>query len=211
MSVELSALEITIRILVAFLASMAFGLERQFRKKPVGFGTFTFVTTGATVLVLGATLLSDSPVTIFGAIVTGIGFLGAGAIIKSGDKKVTGITTAASIWAFAALGITIGLGLYAIAAVFYVLIIAIILIDSYFETHGFGAYAKSVTITLDDPAKMREIERMLPESHKNVMYNFDTKKSEYTVSVFMSGNKREMNMTLNEMLKHPNVISVKIE
>lgn len=211
MATEIATAEIILRILAAFLVSLAFGLERQFRKKPVGFGTFTFVTTGATILTIGAELVSDSPVTIFGAIVTGIGFLGAGAIIRAGEKRVSGITTAASIWAFAALGITLGLGLYVVAGLFYALIVAIILLDQYFETHGFGAYAKTVTITVDDPARIKEIEKLLPVNHKTFSYNFDVKQTEYTISVYMSGSKQEINRTLNELLKHTSITSVRID
>jgi putative Mg2+ transporter-C (MgtC) family protein len=209
--VEPTVIETIIRVLFAFAASLVFGLDRQFKKKPVGFGTFAFVTTGATVLTLAALLVTDSPIAIFGAIVTGIGFLGAGAIIKSGDKKVTGITTAASIWAFAAFGITVGLGLYLLAILFYALIAIIILTDYYFEKHGFGVYAKTVTITLNDANKIRDVEKMLPTDHKIFSHNFDLQKKEYTISFFMSGNKREINMTLNELLQHHNILSVKIE
>jgi putative Mg2+ transporter-C (MgtC) family protein len=211
MAAILSFSDIALRVLIAFGMSLVFGLERQFKKKPVGFGTFTFVTVGATTLTLMAELVSDTPITIFGAIVTGIGFLGAGAIIKSSDKKVTGITTAASIWAFAALGIIIGLGLYVLAILFYMFIAIIIIMDHYFERHGFGSYSKAVTITVNDPVKIRELDKMLPENHKITTYNFDLSKKEYTVNFYMSGNKREINMTLNEFIKQPGVLKIIIE
>jgi putative Mg2+ transporter-C (MgtC) family protein len=203
--------EVILRILLAFAASLLFGLERQFRKKPVGFGTFTFVTVGACVMAIVAQDLSDTPIVLFGAIMTGIGFLGAGAIIKGGDKKVAGITTAAAIWAFAALGITIGVGLYNIAVMFYLLIGIIIIMDQYFERHGFGAYSKLVAITLKDPVKLKEIEKMLPESHKVFSYGFDNDKKEYTMSFQLSGNRREINTTLNELIKQPGVLKVSVE
>jgi putative Mg2+ transporter-C (MgtC) family protein len=213
MVVEIAAFEIVIRVLASFAASFIFGLDRQFKKKPVGFGPFTFVTTGATILVIGALMLSDSPVTIFGAIVTGIGFLGAGAIIKgSGNsQKVSGITTAASIWAFAALGITIGLGLYLVAVLFYALIALIIVIDHYFEKHGFGSYSKIVTIVVNDVTKIKEIEKTLPGNHRAFTYNFDNSKKEYTIMFYISGEKQEINMTLNQFLKNPAVNSIKVE
>lgn len=203
--------ETVLRIALAFGLAFLFGLERQFRKKPVGFGTFTFVCTGSAALIVVALRFSETPTTVFGAIVTGIGFLGAGTIIKAGDKKVTGITTAASIWAFAALGITLGAGFYDIAAVLYILIIAIITIDHRFETRGFGAYSRAVTVMVNDIGKVREIEKLLPEKHKTTTYSFDKSKKEYTFSFYMSGNKREINTTLNDLLKQDGVINVKIE
>lgn len=202
--------EAILRIALAFVGSMLFGLERQFKKKPVGFGAFTFVTVGSTMLtVLAERVGSNLP--IHGAIITGIGFLGAGAILKSGEKKVTGITTAASIWAFAALGITLGVGQYLLALLFYILIASIIIMDHYFEKHGFGAYSKTATITLSDATKIKEVERMLPHNHKMTSYSFDQSKNEYVLTCTMSGSKQEINHTLNELLKHPAVFKVTAE
>ena len=79
--------------LVTFLASLAFGIQRQKSHKPIGFGTFTLVSVGACALSIIAELLSpENPLSLMGAIMTGIGFLGAGAMIKSNDKtrQITG-------------------------------------------------------------------------------------------------------------------------
>lgn len=203
--------EMILRILLSFFASVTFGLERQFRKKAVGFGTFTFVAIGAAVLTIVAQDISDTPITIFGAIVTGIGFLGAGAIIKQSDRKVSGLTTAASLWSFAALGITIGVGEYVLAGILYGLIIIIVMVDYTLETHGFGDYSKSVIITTIDLASIHTIEKMLPQKHKTFGYTFDKNKGEYSVSFWISGKKREINMTLNEILKQQGVTNIKVE
>ncbi len=206
----LTAHDAILRVLLAFGASLVFGLERQFKKKPVGFGAFAFVTVGATVLTLVAETMNTS-FPIHGSIITGIGFLGAGAILKSGDKKVAGITTAASIWTFAALGITIGLGQYLLAGIFYALILIVIIMDHYFEKHGFGSYSRTVIITVTDPLKIKEVEHMLPSSHKMTAYDFDQSKNEYKLSCYISGNKQDINHTLNSLIKHDAVSRVVVE
>src|SRR5438874_10643253 len=106
-----------IRLLIVFLLAFGIGLERQLRRKPVGFGTFIFVSTGACALTLLAIDIADSnPLPLLGGVITGIGFLGAGALIRSNDR-VFGFTTAASVWAMAALGVAGGAGLLYLVSV----------------------------------------------------------------------------------------------
>jgi putative Mg2+ transporter-C (MgtC) family protein len=92
------------------------GLEREFRDKSAGFRTLIFICVGATLFTILSNKLggADDPVRIAANVVTGIGFLGAGAIIRHGTKTV-GLTTAATIWLTAALGMGIGGGHYMIA------------------------------------------------------------------------------------------------
>ena len=78
---------VLLRFLLTFGFSFAFGLERQKAHKPVGFGTYAFVSSGACALSIAAvTLNKENPFSLLAAIVTGIGFLGAGALIKTSDK-----------------------------------------------------------------------------------------------------------------------------
>lgn len=138
--------EILIRFIVIFLMSFIFGIERQLSNKPIGFGTFIFVSVGACTLgVLSSTLSPDNSLAIIGGVVTGIGFLGAGALIKTTDK-IFGFTTAASIWIFSIIGLTIGLGEFAIGATTYSIIWIVIIVDNFFELKGIGSYKRKVTI-----------------------------------------------------------------
>jgi putative Mg2+ transporter-C (MgtC) family protein len=101
-----------LRIFVACMCGTVFGIERQVRGKPFGIracmlicmGTALFVYLGTEVLSVGA----DST-RVVGQVVTGVGFLGAGAILQKGDL-VIGITSAATIWLIAAVGAAIGVG-----------------------------------------------------------------------------------------------------
>jgi putative Mg2+ transporter-C (MgtC) family protein len=120
--------EIAFRLVAALLAGGLIGLERSHRGRPAGFRTHALVSLASSLLMLvtvyelhwtrtpgGATVVVD-PTRMAQGIMTGIGFVGAGAIIKEGFS-VRGLTTAASIWITAAIGILTGIGFY-YAAVF---------------------------------------------------------------------------------------------
>ena len=134
------------RLTITFGLSLLFGVTRQLSHKPIGFGTFTYVATGACALAVFAIDLGlQSPLPLLGAIVTGIGFLGAGALIKTGEK-VAGFTSAALIWVFSVFGLAIGIGEYAAAGTLYVMIWIVTFYDRHLEKRGIGAYYRRITI-----------------------------------------------------------------
>lgn len=106
-----------LKILLAILAGGLIGLEREFRDKAAGFRTLIFICVGACLFtILSARFAGGSdPNRIAANIVTGVGFLGAGVILRDGGK-VLGLTTAATIWFTAAIGMGIGGGAYLISA-----------------------------------------------------------------------------------------------
>src|SRR5436309_1836278 len=140
--VTIDPLESVFRLLLVFALAFGIGLERQIRRKPVGFGTFIFVSTGAAALaILAIDLESDNPLTLLGVVITGIGFLGAGALIRANDR-VFGFTTAALVWAMAALGVAAGAGLYLLVIVNYTIVWAVVITDRFLEGRGFGSHAR---------------------------------------------------------------------
>src|SRR5262245_36713477 len=111
--------EITRRLLVAVWLGAAIGLEREFRRKPAGLRTNILIALGAALFTMVSIALAHDGGTsdrVAAQIVTGIGFLGAGAIMRSG-RSVHGMTTAATIWVNAAVGMAVGAGLYTTAIV----------------------------------------------------------------------------------------------
>ena len=131
------------RFSVAFVASFLFGFVRQRMGKPIGFGTFIFLAQGSCALALTAiTLQSDNPLPLLSAIVTGIGFLGAGALFRSGER-VVGFTSAATISAFAILGLTLGVGEYLIAGMLYATIWSVVLVDLYMQKRWIGSHQRN--------------------------------------------------------------------
>jgi putative Mg2+ transporter-C (MgtC) family protein len=102
-----------LRICAAMLAGGLIGLEREYRDKSAGFRTLIFIGTGSALITIISQKIGgpDDPGRITANIVTGIGFLGAGAILRDG-MRVAGLTTAATIWLTAAIGMAFGAGEY---------------------------------------------------------------------------------------------------
>lgn len=129
---ELSWVDIVIRVAIAVLVGMAIGLERELSNHPAGMKTHALVCLGAAIttmisaemcysLIGNEALDASSKVDmsrIASGVVSGIGFIGAGAIIKSKDGSVvTGITTAATVWVSGCMGLAIGMGYFRIIVV----------------------------------------------------------------------------------------------
>jgi len=106
-------------LLIAFVLGGIIGLERERRDRPAGLRTHILVTVGAALVMMVSRLVageSFDPGRIAAGVVTGIGFLGAGTIIRYG-AGVHGLTTAATIWTASAVGLTVGIGSYTAAAI----------------------------------------------------------------------------------------------
>ena len=127
----LSYLELTIRLALSILLGGVIGLERETINKPAGFRTHILVCLGSTIVMLVSLfiftefkgLTNVDPGRIPAQVISGIGFLGAGTIIIEG-ANVKGLTTAASLWTVAAIGLAVGVGFYygAILATFLILL-----------------------------------------------------------------------------------------
>ena len=133
--------ELFFRLSLAAALGLAIGIERELRRKPAGMRTNTLIALGSALFTIVSLELSriyggGSPDRIAAQIVTGIGFLGGGAIMRSGNE-VHGMTTAATVWVNAGIGMAAGVGSYAIAmaGTMLVLIVLVVLppIESYFE------------------------------------------------------------------------------
>ncbi|MEQ8786935.1 MAG: MgtC/SapB family protein [Pirellulaceae bacterium] len=125
MDVPWEFLEMVARLALAAVAGSALGWEREWHEKPAGLRTHMLVSLGAAAFMVAALeythadagndgALRLDPLRVVSGIVGGVGFLGAGSIIRS-RGSVEGITTAASIWLAAAIGTISGLGFYALA------------------------------------------------------------------------------------------------
>jgi len=123
------------RLLIATGLGSLIGLEREYNGKEAGFKTYTLVCLGSALMMIISAdifliyqgLAAVDPSRIAAQAVTGIGFLGAGAIIRD-QQKVRGLTTAAGIWAVCGIGLACGIGLYkpAIAATLLILIVLVL-------------------------------------------------------------------------------------
>lgn len=125
--------EVLLRLTVAAVAGLLIGFERERRERTAGLRTLALVSSGSAILVLGAILVAPAEaVRMAAGIITGVGFLGAGAILQD-RGEVIGLTTAATVWIAAGLGISAALGAFALTfsgTVLTLLILAMIgLID----------------------------------------------------------------------------------
>jgi putative Mg2+ transporter-C (MgtC) family protein len=122
------------KILVSTICGAIIGYDREVRNKVAGIRTNVLIAVGVTILTTISFWISkDSnnidPTRIIGQIVTGIGFLGAGVIMKH-DDKIIGVTTAAFIWVVSAIGVMIGLGYYIVPIL---ITIGLLIISKLFE------------------------------------------------------------------------------
>ena len=117
--------ELALRLALSLILGAAIGFEREYRRQPAGFRTHSLVALGSAMFtIVSAYGFSGSdPTRIAAQIVSGIGFIGAGAILHY-RGSVRGLTTAASLWAAAAVGMASGAGLYLLALLCAVLVLA---------------------------------------------------------------------------------------
>ncbi len=112
-------LEMTLRLLLAAVLTGIIGFQRERAGKPVGLRTHALIGLGAALFTMTGIFgfKGGDPARISAGLVTGIGFLGAGAILHRHGGVIEGLTTAATIWLVAAIGLAAGVGMYVISAV----------------------------------------------------------------------------------------------
>ena len=129
------------RLLLALALGAAIGFERQLKKRPAGMRTHMLVSLGSAIFTVVGLSLEPNTSRIAEAIATGIGFLGAGAIIDQGGR-VRGITSAATLWAVAALGVLVGTGDYWLGIIVTALIFGTLEIDRIKRFSESGTYSE---------------------------------------------------------------------
>lgn len=118
-------IEITFKVLLTIALSSIIGSEREIRQKGAGLRTHILVGVGSALIVLTSFHVFDmysnvglvDPTRMIAGIIAGIGFLCAGAIIRSGDSEVHGLTTAATLWIVSGIGMAVGAGQYDAATI----------------------------------------------------------------------------------------------
>lgn len=141
-----------VKLLLAMLCSAVIGIEREAKHRPAGLRTHVIVCVASTLIMSVGILLKDQyinqspnidPARLAAQIISGIGFLGAGTIIK-GKDSVFGLTTAATLWAVACLGITVGSGYYIEAIAATACIMLVLRVINYIEKYYQKKYFKYV-------------------------------------------------------------------
>jgi len=123
---SLTIIESVLGLILATVLGVIVGFEREITHKPAGLRTHMLVCLGSCLFTIVSLYeFGMDPARIAAGIVTGIGFIGAGTIIAEQDK-VIGITTAASLWVTAAIGLTVGVGNYILAAIATLLVFLVL-------------------------------------------------------------------------------------
>jgi putative Mg2+ transporter-C (MgtC) family protein len=136
------ALQVVVRLVLAAILGGSIGLERLIKGKPAGLRTQMLVCMGSAMVLIVARLdgIPQSEIgRIISGILTGIGFIGGGVILKiTNERKIRGVTTASSIWTTAAIGIAVGLGELWVAILCTLVVLLILFVLGYLETHVWG-------------------------------------------------------------------------
>jgi putative Mg2+ transporter-C (MgtC) family protein len=140
---NLENLEVVFQLLLATVLGGVIGLDRERHEKPAGFRTHMLVTAASAFLIAlggfvevkyavtaGAELIRSDPIRIIQTIITGISFLGAGTILRHKKGPVEGLTTAASLFFAATIGIAVGVSAYLLAIAATVLVVAILVVGA---------------------------------------------------------------------------------
>jgi putative Mg2+ transporter-C (MgtC) family protein len=147
------------KVLFSLICGGIVGLERELKNKPAGIKTNILICMGSALYTSVSVLISSAgepnhfgdPARVSAQIVSGIGFLGGGTIIQS-RGTILGLTTAATIWVVAAIGIAIGIGHYDIALIFSVVIVLILVGTTFFEDRILGrSLTFACRVDADDP------------------------------------------------------------
>ena len=201
-----TTLEFILRLFVASLIGAVIGFERKYRAKGAGIGTHVLVSIGAALFMIvsqhgfvGAARFDAARVA--AGVVSGIGFLGGGIIIKQ-QNRVSGLTTAAGLWVTAAMGLSIGSGMYilGIAATLIVLIWADI---TNMITHKIGK--RQVTVSLSSPEK-EALQQALDTLGKGVeTYSVSKKDGVFKINAVLNVRNKEYPQFLEKVSSIPSV------
>lgn len=151
------------RVAIAFIVGVAIGFDRERSGKAAGIRTQMLVCVGSALMASISVFLGPKygnaiadPARLMAQIITGVGFLGAGVILKNGNK-VAGVTTAATIWTTASVGVAIGAGFF-IPAIFTTILVLLLNPIAYFQyKYGLKGNYYVLKVALKDEAKLEKI------------------------------------------------------
>lgn len=199
---------ILLRIALSVLIGGIIGAEREYRSKSAGFRTIILISMGSCLFTIFSMFISpNTPDRIASTIVTGIGFLGAGVIFR-GDNRVNGLTTAATIWAAAAMGMGVGAGyyLYSFAGCILALLVLIlfmkleIVIDKVNQTRSYKI------VSAYDEDKLKYYEKRFTHHHLKFKRNTQKRKDDaLTGTWIVQGSEKNHDNFIKETMNDDSV------
>ena len=150
-------IEMTLRLFGATVAGMIIGINRDIHNKPIGMRTLGLVALGSAIVILSGSVYEglhfgqDAVSRVVQGILTGLGFLGAGSILRAKDgTEVQGLTTASTVWIAAALGVTAGLGAWFITVAGTLVTLLLLTYGTRLERRLIRIFGKSNSTEADD-------------------------------------------------------------
>ncbi|WP_339254630.1 MgtC/SapB family protein [Sporosarcina sp. FSL W8-0480] len=226
--------EVLIKIGIALGLSLIIGVEREIKKKPIGLKTSAVISTFScllTIVSIEAAYLVPArndinvtmdPLRLAAQIVSGIGFLGAGAILRRENDNITGLTTAAMIWGAASIGIAVGAGFYveatfAVLSILFIIEVIAPLLDR-FGPKRIRSKEAACIVVISDKNKIDELigilntENMKVENLRIRQVHFDDKPSVHEVDFRLDAlPKKDTTQLYIELTELPYIESVEIE
>ncbi len=213
-----------VRIIISFIIGTLIGIERETHNQPAGLRTHILISIGATIVMLISIYIPQTftdfqngdPGRIAAQVISGIGFLGAGAILRFG-ANIKGLTTAASIWAIAALGLAIGAGMYSISFIGAAVILFALTIMDVFEKKVFKErILKKIELSVKKKdSNLRSLQQMLEQMDvKVVSAGFVRNVNESADQItFLVGVTRKMDIQklIDALEQQPGVINISVE
>lgn len=210
---EVLHLEVLLQLMLAVLLGGAIGLERELSGKPAGLRTNILICVGATLFTVLSVKMSfgrGDPARVAAQILVGVGFIGAGTILHA-RGSVTGLTSAATIWVVAAIGMALGAQEYTEALGAALLVMVILMGLGYLETFLARQASRShLTIhAKPESVSLEELETLVRRAGVDVT-RIDTRREnvDLVVELDLRGPKRLHDQALIALLHHPTVRSV---
>ena len=172
--------DVITRLLISVLLSSIIGLDRESINKPAGLRTHVLVSVASTLVMLLSLHLSAINSNgyyysdrLASQVISGVGFLGAGTIMRRDKGIVTGLTTAASLWAVAAIGLAVGAGFYVGATLTTVLVIITLILFQRFNIKISNRRSRHIVnikvLSIDKPGQIGKIGQVLGNFNANIL------------------------------------------
>jgi len=206
------------KIFIAVLCGGIIGFERELKDKPAGLRTNILVATGSCLFVIFGLKVAgsygDDPGRIMGPIITGIGFLGAGTIIRA-RGSVRGLTSAATIWVVAGVGMSAGLGQFILALAISILVLFILLIlpkaEDFISEYGIK-YQEFTVVSKPSAAIVHWVRRLIGKfSLGYTRFQVTREKGLFKIDFVAHGKESDLVNLLAQLLKNPDIKEAMME
>ena len=209
---------ILLKLILASLFGGLIGLDREYSRRPAGLRTHMLVAVGAAIVMhVNLQLVAIYPLIDpgrFGAqVISGIGFLGAGSIIKEGPT-VSGLTTAAGLWTVASIGLAVGSGQYLLGGIATLLILVVLRIFDHFEKKL--KLRKKITSIYLETTDAKDIIKRITEMFEKNGFTIENLSTDYvshrghSMSVKVDCNLTNCNQLLDELTNEPDITRIRL-